>query len=166
MQKYLRAVFIILILFSFISCDQATKSYAMRELPLISSVSYLGGLVRFQFAENQGYFLGIGSTLPDTLRKLAAIIMMTMTVAGLIILLLVSHKMRPSRIIAFSLFLAGSFGNLIDRLFNHGLVVDFIILGTNEIHTGILNIADLLITTSLIMLMVIELRDKLSVRPS
>jgi signal peptidase II len=58
------------------------------------------------------------------------------------------------------LLLAGSFGNLIDRLFHHGYVVDFLILGTDTVHTGILNIADLLITISIVMLSIVEIFHK------
>jgi lipoprotein signal peptidase len=42
-------------------------------------------------------------------------------------------------------------------LLNQGRVVDFLIVGTKTIHTGILNVADLLITTSVVMLCCTEL---------
>jgi signal peptidase II len=132
----------------------------MRELPLSPSAGYFGGLVRFQFAENPGYFLSIGSTFPFIVRKYVAITMAALAFAGLIVVLLAANKMKLSHLIAYSLLLAGSFGNFIDRLFHHGRVVDFILLGTNDIHTGILNVADLLITAGIIMLVVVELVRK------
>jgi signal peptidase II len=160
MRKHLKALVIILLIFSFIGCDQATKSYAMRKLPLSTSVSYLGGLVRFQFAENRGYFLSIGSTWSEKFHKVVARTMTVIALVGLIVLLLFANKIKLPHLFAYTLLLAGSFGNLIDRLFNHGLVVDFIVLGTNRIHTGILNVADLLITGSILMLIVAELVHK------
>jgi signal peptidase II len=143
--------------FSFIGCDQVTKSYAIRELPFSHSINLLGGLVRLQFAENQGFFLSIGSTLSATVRRSIAIALTGIVSLGFIILLISANKMRFSYIIALSLLLAGSLGNLIDRIFNHGLVVDFLILGTNTVHTGILNVADILILTSIVMLIILEL---------
>ena len=147
-------------IFSFISCDQATKSYAMKKLPLSTSVGYLGGLVRFQFAENRGYFLSIGSTWPETFHKVVARTMTVFAMVGLVVLFFFANKIKLSHLFAYTLLLAGSFGNLIDRLFNHGLIVDFIVLGTNRIHTGILNVADLLITGSILMLIIAELVHK------
>jgi signal peptidase II len=152
MKKYLRAVFFILIVFSCIGCDQATKSYAIRKLPFSTSVHVLGGLARLQFAENQGYFLSIGSALPAPVRRSITIALTVIAFLGFVVLLIAANKMRLSHLIAFSFLLAGSMGNLIDRIFNHGLVVDFLILGTNTVHTGILNVADLLITTGIVML--------------
>ena len=160
MKKYLKAISIILIVFSFIGCDQATKSYAIRELPFSTSVILLGGLARLQFAENQGYFLSIGSTLSATLRRSITIALTVIVLLGFVVLLISANKIRLSHLIALSLLLAGTMGNLIDRIFNHGLVVDFLILGTNTFHTGILNVADLLITIGIVMLSIVEIFHK------
>jgi signal peptidase II len=160
MNKYIRAISVILIVFSFIGCDQITKSYAIRELPFSSPVNLLGGLARLQFAENPGYFLSIGSTLSYALRKSIAIAMTVVVLLGFVVLLISANKIRLSYLIVLSLLFAGSLGNLIDRLFNHGLVIDFLILGTNTIHTGILNVADILITTSIVMLIILEIFHK------
>ena len=160
MRKYSRALLSIMIVLTCIGCDQATKSYAIREVPLTNSNNQAGGFIRFQFAENEGYFLGIGSTLPATFRTSLAIIMTVLACTGFIVLLLFAQRINISHLIAYSLLVAGSFGNLIDRLFHHGLVIDFIILGTKKLHTGILNIADLFITCSIIILLVMELLRK------
>jgi signal peptidase II len=160
MKKYIRAISVILIVFSFIGCDQVVKSYAKQELSASSSVNLPGGLARLQFAENRGYFLSIGSALPVMMHKSIAIVMTVVVLLGFVILLISANKMRLSSLIALSLLLAGSLGNLIDRLFNHGLVVDFLVLGTNTIHTGILNVADILITTGIVMLMILEIFHK------
>jgi lipoprotein signal peptidase len=50
--------------------------------------------------------------------------------------------------------------NLIDRILNHGRVVDFLILETNSFHTGILNVADLVIILSIVMLVILEILRK------
>jgi len=41
--------------------------------------------------------------------------------------------------------LAGGIGNLIDRLFHNGLVIDFLNVGIGPIRTGIFNVADMAI---------------------
>jgi signal peptidase II len=160
MKKYFRAILIITILFSFVGCDQVTKFYALKEVPILTSISHLDGLIKLQFAENQGYFLGIGSTLSSTIRTIFTITITIIAICGFIVLLLLSNELGLCHILAYTTLLAGCLGNLIDRLLNRGLVIDFIIIGTNRIHTGILNIADILITLGISAILVLEVMHK------
>ena len=156
MRKYFKVFMVILLVFTFIGCDQATKSLAKHQLQYSASVNILGGFVRFQFAENHGYFLSIGSNLSEALRKLITILLTVAVLIGMGILLTSAKAIKIPALIAFSLFIAGSLGNLIDRILNQGRVVDFLILGTKTIHTGIINIADLLITASIVTLIILK----------
>jgi signal peptidase II len=142
--------------FTLIGCDQATKSFVKHQLQYSATVIILGGLVRFQYAENQGYFLSIGSTLGEAWRKLTTILLTAIVLIGLSILLIMAKTIKLPPLIAFSLLIAGSMGNLIDRILNQGRVVDFLVLGTKTIHTGILNAADLYITASIVILIVLK----------
>jgi signal peptidase II len=164
--KKFRILLIVLILVICIGCDQAVKAYAVKELSLTASASYLGGFVWFQFAENPGYFLSFGSSLPLIVRTWAAITMAILTVLACAILCMVSNRIRMSQLIAWSLLIAGSCGNVIDRLFHHGFVIDFMIIGTSTFHTGIFNIADLLITAGIVYLLGDELLQKRINQPS
>jgi signal peptidase II len=47
--------------------------------------------------------------------------------------------------LAVVLLLAGGIGNLIDRLFHGGLVIDFLNVGIGPLRTGIFNVADVAI---------------------
>ncbi len=47
--------------------------------------------------------------------------------------------------LAVVLLLAGGIGNLIDRLFHGGLVIDFLNVGIGPVRTGIFNVADMAI---------------------
>jgi len=116
--------------------------------------------VRLQYAENEGGFLSIGSEMPAAFRKTSAILLSVLVLIGFIYLISSAQTITLSSLISFSLLIAGSLGNLIDRLFNQGRVVDFLILGTKTFHTGILNVADLLITTSIVMLFITEVFHK------
>ena len=44
------------------------------------------------------------------------------------------------------LVMGGGFGNLIDRIYNQGRVVDFMNLGIGSLRTGVFNVADLAVT--------------------
>ncbi len=160
MRKLPKFLLVLVLVFSFVGCDQATKSIARQELRFSASVRLFGGLVHFQFAENQGAFLNLGEELPIAVRMTITTLLTVGILAGFIALLLSADKIGFSNLVSFSLLLAGSMGNSIDRLFNQGRVVDFLILGTKMIHTGILNVADLLITASIVMLFITELFHK------
>jgi len=119
-------------------------------------VTLIGGLIRLQYAENEGAFLNIGGNLPAVFRRLVAIVLTIIILGGFTLLLSFAQDFTLPRLISFSLLLAGSLGNMIDRMFHQGRVVDFLIVGTKTIHTGIFNVADLLITTSIVILFITE----------
>ena len=54
-----------------------------------------------------------------------------------------SLGLRP--LIGLSLVAGGGVGNVIDRIFNNGAVIDFIRLGIGPFRTGIFNVADVAI---------------------
>jgi signal peptidase II len=60
--------------------------------------------------------------------------------------LLQSWSMRPAMFVGLLLLFAGGMGNLIDRLMNDGRVTDFLVLGIWPIQTGIINVADVVLT--------------------
>ena len=160
MRPFTRITLIVLLVASFAGCDQATKSLAKRELQFSASSNILWGVVRLQYAENEGGFLSIGSELSPDVRRLFTFVLSVVVFGGFIVLLSSADKVNLPKLLLYSMLLAGSVGNLMDRLLNQGRVVDFLILGTRTLHTGILNVADLLITTSIVILFIIELSDR------
>ena len=48
-------------------------------------------------------------------------------------------------VFGFSLFIGGGIGNLWDRVFNNGAVVDFMLIQIGPLKTGIFNVADVVI---------------------
>jgi signal peptidase II len=72
------------------------------------------------------------------------------------------NDLTKIQITAFLLFLGGGFGNLIDRFFNDGKVVDFILLQAGGLHTGIFNVADMYVTTGVFLILFASLFEKFS----
>ena len=71
---------------------------------------------------------------------------------------------RPSgrlQQLAIVLLLAGGIGNLIDRTFHGGLVIDFLNVGIGPLRTGIFNVADMAIMAGfgLLILYSVGFRD-------
>ena len=153
--KWKRA-WILIAIVSFIGCDQVTKNIARDALAASEPISLANDTFRFTYAENTGVFLGLGKGLPPALR----FGLFTVIVGVVLLLILVDTLRRGNddhgRVAAVTLILAGGFGNLIDRILNGGVVIDFMNMGIGSLRTGIFNVADVLITTGAIMFLFLE----------
>ncbi len=75
-------------------------------------------------------------------------------------LVLVTRKMSAARFAAFSLMVAGGAGNLLDRIFNHNQVVDFMNIGIGRVRTGIFNVADVALMLGIGMIAISSLAHR------
>ena len=112
----------------------------------------MGDSVRLQYAENKGAFLGLGNRLSPTVRFWLLTVATTLLLVGLCIFLIVKWNTSQPSFIALTLILSGGIGNMIDRIFNDGRVIDFLNLGVGSLRTGIFNVADIAITVGCILL--------------
>jgi signal peptidase II len=139
------------ILLSCVGCDQAAKHIAQARLKGHPPRSFCGDLMRLQYAENPGAFLGLGGQMPPLARWAALVGVNGLIAAALVGFLLLGGKIPPLRLAACTLLLSGAVGNLIDRLRFDGLVVDFLNLGIGPLRTGIFNVADLAIVAGAVL---------------
>jgi signal peptidase II len=149
-----RMVMILAIVLCCIGCDQASKTAAARFLSGTDAVRLLKDVVRLQYIENSGGFLSLGAGIPETWRYLVFTLVVGVFISGLLIYTLAVRKLSTWQTIGLSLVVGGGFGNLIDRIFNQGLVIDFINLGIGPLRTGIFNVADLVIAFGSVWLIV------------
>jgi signal peptidase II len=142
-------------------CDRVTKHLAITSLAGKPERSFLANAVRLEYAENNGGFLSIGSSLNPAARFAIFIIA---TAVILIILLAVTFKYRASdwHIAALGLAFAGGASNLLDRI-TRGSVIDFVSLGAGSLRTGIFNVADAAILAGIVMLLVLPLPKSLKI---
>lgn len=138
-----RLVIAITVLVGCIGCDQASKSIATRTLRDAQPQSFLGDTVRLHYAENPGGFLSVGGSLASNFRTIIFIgfnACMMIAVSGVLIF---NRRLTMAMFLCLLLILAGGIGNLIDRVTNDGLVIDFINMGIGPVRTGIFNVADI-----------------------
>lgn len=95
-------------------------------------------------------------------QKRLLIIFTSAVIVWLLYLMLFKRIKRPVYMAAVSLMLSGGIGNLIDRLFNDGLVVDFI--DFRLIRFPIFNVADICAVCGAALLFIAALRDELKER--
>ena len=154
LTRWMRWPLVLAILLSCVGCDQVTKQIARQQLDGQPPRSYFGDTFRLVYAENQGAFLGLGGQLPPTARWAVLVLMNSVLTLGIAVVLAWQPRLTLYRALAGSLLLAGAVGNLIDRLFNNGLVIDFLNLGIGPLRTGIFNVADVAISLGAVLLIV------------
>ena len=144
---------ILLVLACTAGCDQATKHFARTELS-VHSATLPGGFVEFTLAENPGAFLSFGASIPETARGALFTIGVSL---GLILLL--GYLMRASdfrwlSFLGLVMVWAGGMSNLFDRFTRHGLVTDFMVVRIGPLHTGVFNLADVVIMAGIAVVLV------------
>jgi signal peptidase II len=146
MKQLIRFAWVMAILLVCTSCDQMVKGIARNALLTSEPVSIWNDLVRMEYVENPGVVLGMGATLPYGIR-IAFIFAFVAISLG--VTLFFAFRLPPSlrmiQLAALAFVSAGGLGNLLDRIFNHGQVIDFVSFGVGPLRTGIMNLADMAI---------------------
>ena len=151
MSKFYRLGWVILLLVFCTAVDQAAKAIAREALASSPPLSYLGGIVLFIFAENDGATLGLGASLPHSTRMLLSALTALLVLAATLFYTLQPQRLGWGQLSGLALISAGGVGNFLDRLFNHGAVVDFVSLGIGPLRTGIFNLADVAVFAGVLL---------------
>lgn len=166
MTRMKRFVWVVVIVAGLVVLDQITKIIAIKTLMGQPMVPFPrswapNDLFRFQFATNTGAFLSLFSNLPDAVRAWILIGFNSVILVVVGSFLFAKRTLHPGVMVALSMVLAGGIGNLIDRMFREGKVVDFMNIGIGgggwSLRSGIFNVADLAIVGGLVVLMALEL---------
>ena len=143
-----KVLLIVLVFLPIVGCDRYTKDQAVAYLKGQEPISLINGLFSLTYHENTGAMLSLGASLPDNIRFL----IFTVVVALGLLVGLTYILFKPMSGLSFTigmLILAGGFGNLYDRAFNEGRVVDFMLIQLGPIRTGVFNVADIAIIVGL-----------------
>jgi signal peptidase II len=140
----------VILLFDFLS-----KRIVLAHVPAFESrINVLGNLVRFAYVRNAGSAMGL---FPAS--RLTLIVVSCLASLLLVVLYLRSDPRQRVRRGALAAILGGALGNLIDRLFYGGLVVDFIDLGLGSHRFYTFNVADMGVTLGGFVLFLHLLRE-------
>jgi signal peptidase II len=160
MRNMKHLLLVVVTVLSCVGCDQLTKATAREYLADGPAVSYIHGVVRLQYAENPGAFLSLGETLGKQTRALLFTGAATAVVLLALGYAILKTTLPVSMAIGLSLICGGGIGNLIDRFWHDGHVVDFLYMGIGSLHTGIFNLADVAITAGAFLLVISGRRRK------
>ncbi len=145
MKTWQRALLILLVLTSCIGCDQVSKDIAQDSLRFSRPVELLGGLLHLYYAENSGVAFSLGAELSKSLRYWLFTVGSGVVLIGLFLYALLRRRSTRWQIVAYALMIGGGLSNLLDRLFNDGRVIDFMMIKVGAVHTAIFNLADVMI---------------------
>ena len=141
------------------AADQITKHWAVLALKGKGVVNVLGDVFILVYAENTGAFLSTGAGWPSILKYTILLIVPLLLCCFGIVYIIFKEK-RFSQVITLACIIGGGLGNLLDRLSNNFIVVDFLNFGIGKLRTGILNVADLSVTFGALAYIIIESKRK------
>jgi len=135
-----------------VGCDQTTKKVAQAELKNTDKTE-IAGIINLQYIENDGGMLSLGNKLPQEIKFIVFILVVSIFLIILFIYILKNQREVFLKQSALVLILSGGLGNLIDRVFNNGNVIDFIRIRLPLVESGIFNIADFYVTLGFVMIL-------------
>ena len=150
-----RACLILLVLVSCVGCDQVSKDLVQTNLRYAEPVALLGGTLHLYYAENTGVAFSIGAELSRSWQYWLFTVGAGVILTGLFFFALFRRVSTRGQLLAYALMLGGGVSNLLDRVFNDGRVIDFMMIKVGAVHTAIFNLADVMILTGCGLLIVV-----------
>ena len=161
-----RSRLITLVIFLTIAIDQISKILIRSNIKLRTEtnlgerISLIGDAFILMNVENEGAFLGMGSELNDSLRWLLLLVLPILVLGYILRYILKDKTLDNWSIFAFSSIIGGGIANIFDRI-AFGKVTDFFFIDLGGVFkTGIFNMADLSVTTGMIILLIINFKQK------
>lgn len=154
LNKRKRNLLITTIVFLSIILDQISKIWVRNNFESYIENSIIGDVFTLIKVENTGAFLGMGSELSEIPRVLLLIVLPIIVLISITMYTYIDKSLDKISIIGFSLIIGGGIGNIFDRIV-YGSVTDFLYLDFGGVFkTGIFNIADLSVTTGMILILI------------
>ena len=159
-MKISRTLGIILLIVANIAMDQISKVVVRDTIEPRTETSYgetinvIGETFIMTNVENKGAFLGMGSDLSDTSRLLFLLILPILVLGYVVYYIFKNKDLDRMSLIGFCCIIGGGIANVYDRTVR-GSVTDFFHIDFGGVfRTGIFNVADMSVTTGMIMLLV------------
>ncbi len=150
--NFKRFLLIILILIGAIAVDQISKIIIRDTVEYYDNIEVVGKVLTIIKVENTGAFLGLGNNIPRIYYKILMIWMPLIVIGYALFWLFKQKNLSKMMDIGITFIIAGGIGNIIDRLL-YGSVTDFFFFDFYIFHTGIVNLADIILTTGFFMLL-------------
>jgi signal peptidase II len=161
-----RSIYILLVIVITIAIDQVSKvlvrAYVepQTDLQRGDRISLIGDAFIMMNVENTGAFLGMGSDLNPTLRLIFLLILPILVLGFVLRYVVKDQSLDNLSLFAFSSIIGGGIANVFDRIV-YGSVTDFFFIDLGGMFkTGIFNMADLSVTTGMLILVLMSFKKK------
>jgi signal peptidase II len=137
---------------SLLILDQVSKFLIVKKIPLHNSMSVIENFLDITHIRNPGIAFGLFSNEPSNFKT---VFMSSLTFLSLILIVYILNKIKSSSPFFYtglSFILSGAIGNMLDRLFRGGEVIDFIDVHWYHLHWPSFNVADSAITIGVCLL--------------
>ena len=159
-MKLSRTLSIILLITSTIAVDQISKVIVRDNVIPYQESHLFGSYLTLNNVENTGAFLGMGSDLNPTVKLIFLLILPVLVLGYLIYYIFQNKNMDNYALIALSCIAGGGIANVFDRIV-YGSVTDFLHIDLGGVfRTGIFNLADLAVTTGMLILLFGSLKNR------
>lgn len=134
--------------------DQLSKFWIRNNIESYNEIELIGSFFTLIRVENSGAFLGMGSELSYIPKLILLIIFPIVVLVAVSIYTYIDKKLDNLSLVGFSLIIGGGVANIFDRIV-YGSVTDFLYINLGGfLKTGIFNIADLSVTTGMILIII------------
>ena len=164
LTKRTTSIFLVIILT--IAADQISKVIVRAnvlgrtEVSPSERIPLIGDYFILMNVENTGAFLGMGSDLNPTLRIILLLILPILVLGFVLRHILKDKTLDNWSLFAFASIIGGGIANVYDRI-AYGSVTDFLFIDLGGVFkTGIFNLADLSVTTGMVILLLVSFRKK------
>jgi signal peptidase II len=159
-MKNKRSLYIITLIIINLLLDQLSKIWVRSNVIPDSIINIISDYFIITNVENSGAFLGLGSEFPPMIKKILLLALPVIVLISVLIYLFKDKSLDKISIVGFSVIIGGGIGNIYDR-FLYGSVTDFLFIDLGGIFkTGIFNIADLSVTTGMILILWSSFKNK------
>ncbi len=142
-----------------IGCDQLSKNVVRQRVAPQEYIQLIEDNFILTNVENTGAMLGFGANLSPILKLIFLQVLPVMVLIVLLFRVLQKSNMNKWLVVAFAFVIGGGIGNLIDRI-AHGSVTDFFHIKLGVFKTGIFNMADVSVTTGVLIILFLSLWNK------
>ena len=140
--------------------DQLSKFLIRQNVDQYSEIKLIGDYFILTNVENSGAFLGMGSDFSPFIKTVFLLILPIIVLICIMIYVYRDKQIDKISLIGFCLIIGGGIANIYDRIL-YGSVTDFLFIDLGGIFkTGIFNIADLSVTTGMILILLMSFRNK------
>ena len=140
--------------------DQLSKFWIRGNVAPYNDINIISDYFIITNVENSGAFLGLGSDFSPVIKSILLLALPVGVLVTVLVYVFKDKSIDKLSLIGYSSIIGGGIGNIYDR-FLYGSVTDFLFIDLGGVFkTGIFNIADLSVTTGMILIIWASFKNK------